>query len=51
MQAGGFLPENLSDQEFANKAQNNGSKNGFQNAAIVSHSNSQIPVISELIQD
>ena len=51
MQAGGFLPENLSDQEFANKAQNNGSKNGFQIGAIVSHSNSQTPVISELIQD
>ncbi|MFZ4555687.1 MAG: ABC transporter ATP-binding protein [Pseudanabaena sp.] len=51
MQAGGFLPENLSDQDFANKAQNNGSKNGFQIGAIVSHSNSQTPVISELIQD
>ena len=51
MQAGGFLPENLSDQEFANKAQNNGSKNGFQIGAIASHSNSQTPVISELIQD
>jgi ATP-binding cassette subfamily B protein len=51
MQAGGFLPENLSDQEFANKAQNNGSKNGFQIGAIVSHFNSQTPVISELIQD
>ena len=51
MQAGGFLPENLSDQEFANKAQNNGSKNGFQIGAIASHSNSQTPVVSELIQD
>lgn len=51
MQAGGFLPENLSDQDFANKAQNNGSKNGFQIGAIASHSNSPNPVISELIQD
>ena len=51
MQAGGFLPENLNDQDFVNKAQNNGSKNGFQIGAIASHSNSQTPVISELIQD
>jgi ATP-binding cassette subfamily B protein len=51
MQAGGFLPENLNDQDFVSKAQNNGSKNGFQIGAIASHSNSQTPVISELIQD
>jgi ATP-binding cassette subfamily B protein len=51
MQAGGFLPENLSDQDFANKTQSNDSKNGFQISAIASHTNSQTPVVAELIQD